>query len=105
MTGANVRFFRSRHPETGREDVGREVDQLERDLRGGPWPKEAVSLHEHRKQEILPYQRPTMSEETGQMGCKVDEEQENKAAARGNCVKQRSVHPCLEKSRKMTTRG
>jgi len=105
MAGANARLLRSRHPETGTEDVGREVDQLERDLRGGPRPQEAVSPHEHGKQEILPYQRPARPEEPSQMGCKVDEEQENKAAACGNCVKQRCVHLCLGKSRILTTGG
>jgi len=55
MARSNARFLYSRHPKTGTEDVSDEVDQLERHLREGPRPKEAVSPHEREEQEILPY--------------------------------------------------
>lgn len=55
MARSNARFLYSRYPETGIKDVGDEIDHLERHLRDGPRPKEAVSSYEREKQEILPY--------------------------------------------------
>lgn len=37
--------------------------------------------------------RPTRAEEPGLIGCSVDDEQENRAAACGDCIKPSCVHP------------
>jgi len=92
MARAKACFLRGVYPETGTEDVGCEVDQLERDLRRCPRPNEAVSPNEHGKQEILLHQRPTRPEEPGQMECRIDNEQENNAAACSNRIKLCCVH-------------
>ena len=103
MARADARFLCSRHPETSTKDVSDEVDQLVRHLREGLWPKEAVSPYERKKQEMLLYQRPTRPEEPGQIGCRIDAEQEKNAAACGNGISQRYIYFCLGKSRILTT--
>ena len=71
----------ARHLETGTEDVSDEVDKLERE---SPPPKEAVLACECQKQEMLLYQHSTRPEESSQMGCRIDDEQENNTAACSN---------------------
>ncbi len=55
MGRANARFLYTRYPKTGTAEVGDEADQLERHLREGSWPQEAMSPKERGKQEVRPY--------------------------------------------------